>query len=93
MQEHHGQNISDTPMKVLCNSLLTEEVKIYSLILSSSGIEHYAKSVRGGWELWVEVSKFEYAYYTINEYLLENSEKHSSDKDNEPVHHKSLGGA
>jgi len=92
MQEHPIQNISDTPMKVLCNSLLTEEIKIYALVLSSSGIEHHANSVHGGWELWVEASKFEHAYYTINEYLLENSEKHSADRDNEPVYHKNFSG-
>ena len=85
-------SVSDTPMKILFNDLLIEDVEIYVLILSSSGIAHHTNRVHGRWELWVETSKFEYASDTIEKYLLENREKHSAAKNDEPVYHKNLSG-
>ncbi len=85
-------SVSDTSMKILFNDLLIEDVEIYVLILSSSGIAHYTNRVHGSWELWVDASKFEYASDTIEKYLLENRGNHQAAKNHEPVYHKNFSG-
>lgn len=73
-------------MTELFKNLSKNQADVYVLVLSSSDITHHVKKVGRKWSIWINDKNRERALSTIEQYLEENQNFHSTD---EPLYYKS----
>lgn len=66
-------------MVILFQNLSANQADIYGLVLSSSSIPHRLRQGKHGWDIVVNETEHEKALTTIEQYIKENHDLHSSD--------------
>lgn len=79
-------------MIITLKNLSADQANTYGLVLSSSGISHFSRKGKHGWDILVNDTEYKEALNVIERYLKENQDAYPTDEPLRYEYHKTFTG-